>query len=89
MARGEEPVIGIDLGTMYSCVGVFQNGHVKIIASEHGDMKTPSCVAFTDTERLIGEAVKDQAGMNAANTVFSKCSCYFMSIFVRIELGQI
>ncbi|XP_017222983.1 heat shock cognate 70 kDa protein [Daucus carota subsp. sativus] len=71
MARGEEPVIGIDLGTMYSCVGVFQNGHVKIIASEHGGRKTPSCVAFTDTERLIGEAVIDQAGMNAANTVFN------------------
>ncbi|KAL8102979.1 hypothetical protein AgCh_027493 [Apium graveolens] len=72
MVRVEEPVIGIDLGTMYSCVGVFQDNHVKIIASEHGGRKTPSCVAFNDTERLIGDAVYDQAGMNAANTVFSR-----------------
>lgn len=75
MARGEEPVIGIDLGTMYSCVGVLQDNHVKIIAGEHGGRKTPSCVAFTDTERLIGDAVYDQAGTNAVNTVFSKYSC--------------
>ncbi|KAK1378067.1 hypothetical protein POM88_024811 [Heracleum sosnowskyi] len=71
MARGEEPVIGIDLGTMFSCVGVFQDNHVKIVASEHGGRKMPSCVAFTATERLIGDAVCDQAGTNAANTVFN------------------
>lgn len=64
-------MIGIDLGTMYSCVGVFEDNHVKIIASEHGGRKTPSCVAFTDAERLIGDAVFDQAGRNAANTVFN------------------
>jgi L1 cell adhesion molecule like protein len=66
----EGAAVGIDLGTTYSCVGIWQNDRVEIIANDQGNRTTPSFVAFTDTERMIGDAAKNQAAMNPKNTVF-------------------
>ena len=64
------PVVGIDLGTTYSVVGIFKNGKVEIIANDLGNRITPSVVSITDTERLIGDAAKNQMAMNPRNTVY-------------------
>ena len=82
--KGEGPAIGIDLGTTYSCVGVWQHDRVEIIANDQGNRTTPSYVAFTDSERLIGDAAKNQVAMNPINTVFGKilisfCACVSFS----------
>ena len=66
----ECPIIGIDLGTTYSCVGIFKNGQVEVIPNELGNRITPSVVSFTDEERLIGEAAKNQATVNPTRTLY-------------------
>ncbi len=70
-SKVEGPVIGIDLGTTYSCVGIFRNGSVEIIPNELGNRITPSVVAFTDDDRLVGEAAKNQAALNPKRTIYS------------------
>ena len=64
------PVIGIDLGTTYSCVGIFKNGRVEIIPNELGNRITPSYIGFTDDEKLVGEAAKNQVSSNPLRTVY-------------------
>jgi L1 cell adhesion molecule like protein len=70
--KHEELAVGIDLGTTYSCVAVWQEQHcrVEIIHNDQGNKITPSCVAFTNEQRLIGDAAKNQAAVNPQNTVF-------------------
>ena len=66
----KQPSVGIDLGTTYSCVGTWKNNTVEIIPNDMGERTTPSYVSFSDTERLVGTAAKNQAARNAENTVF-------------------
>ena len=65
---GTGPAIGIDLGTTYSCVGVMRNNKVEIIANDQGNRTLPSYVAFTDSERLVGEAAKNQVSRHSPHT---------------------
>ena len=67
---GKKTAIGIDLGTTYSCVGVYKNGSVEVIANDQGNRTTPSYVAFSGSERLIGDSAKNQVNNNPTNTVF-------------------
>lgn len=92
--KGEGPAIGIDLGTTYSCVGVWQHDRVEIIANDQGNRTTPSYVAFTDTERLIGDAAKNQVAMNPLNTVFGNallflcvCVCVCQLVYTNFHWG--
>lgn len=84
-AKGEGPAIGIDLGTTYSCVGLWQNNRVEIIVNDQGCRTTPSYVAFTELEHFVGDAAKNQADMNPINTVYGKsqaiCSSQQSSIW--------
>ncbi|KAM9110955.1 LOW QUALITY PROTEIN: heat shock 70 kDa protein 6 [Megaptera novaeangliae] len=70
MSAAREVAIGIDLGTTYSCVGMFQQGRVEILANDQGNRTSPSYMAFTDTERRVGDAAKNQADLNPHNTMF-------------------
>ncbi|TVU47545.1 hypothetical protein EJB05_07150 [Eragrostis curvula] len=69
-SQGDGPAVGIDLGTTYSCVAVWRGDRGEVIANDQGNRLMPSCVAFTDTERLVGEAAVNQAALNPSNTVF-------------------
>ena len=70
MAVSKSPAIGIDLGTTYSCIGVFRYGQVEIIANDSGNRTTPSCVVFEGNQRHIGEAAKCVMSVNPTNTVY-------------------
>jgi len=87
MAKEDQGLaIGIDLGTTYSCVAVWRDHHcrVDIIHNDQGNNTTPSFVAFTDQERLIGDAAKNQAATNPQNTVFGIFSTLSTSVFLCI-----
>ena len=69
-SKSDTIAVGLDLGTTNSCVGIWRDGRVEIIASDTGSRTVPSYVAFTDTERLIGEGAKNQAAGNPLNTIY-------------------
>jgi heat shock protein 5 len=69
-SKVEGPIVGIDLGTTYSCVGIYKNGQVEIIPNDQGNRITPSYVAFVNDEKLVGDAAKNQASVNPTQTLF-------------------
>jgi len=71
--KGEKVAIGIDLGTTYSCAAVWRNERVEMIVNDQGNRTTPSYVAFTNTQRMIGDAAFNMAACNPTNTVYGKC----------------
>ncbi|CAL4938753.1 unnamed protein product [Urochloa decumbens] len=75
-SEGDGPAIGIDLGTTYSCLAIWRRNRGEVIANDQGNRLTPSCVAFTDDERLVGEAAVNQAAFNPTNTVFGENELY-------------
>lgn len=72
MSNNPKVAVGIDLGTTYTCAGIMYQGKVKIITNAEGQLTTPSMVAFTDCDRLVGGVAKNQIVLNAINTVFGK-----------------
>ena len=84
--QGEGPAIGIDLGTTYSCVAAWQNERVEIIVNDQGNRTTPSYVAFTPRERLVGDAAKNQVARNPTNSVFGNLQRFF---FVNVVLKHL
>lgn len=74
--RGGAPAIGIDLGTTYSCVAVWKHDRIEIITNDQGNRTTPSCVAFTEAERLIGDGAKNQISRNPINTIFGQFTLF-------------
>ena len=81
-SKGGGPAIGIDLGTTYSCVAVWRHDRGKVIANDQGNRLTPSCVAFTRAERLVGEAAVNQAALNPTNTIFGENELLHTSCFI-------
>jgi heat shock 70kDa protein 1/2/6/8 len=79
------PAVGIDLGTTYSCVGVWLQNHnrVEIIANDQGNRTTPSCISFSDSERLVGDAAFNDAAMNPKNTIYGCFPYTFYPFFWR------
>jgi hypothetical protein len=92
--KHEGPAVGIDLGTTYSCVAVWldDQNRVEIIHNDQGNRITPSFVAFTDDQRLIGDAAKNQTASNPTNTVFGKflyslIYCYVSNVIMKILIS--
>ena len=86
--NGNRRAIGIDLGTTYSCVAAWQHDRIEIIPNDQGNRTTPSYVAFTAEERLIGDAAKNQVANNPINTVFGKCILLntFLVTFITLPI---